>query len=274
MRLRAFAALAFLTFAHGLSPALPAQEKGPEETVRAFIEHIEKGNYPAASALVAGSRISGEQGYGFTSGGGQHYTIKAARVYGDDTEAVVVIDLETEMQGQSKTITDTLRLRKTDGVWKIYPTQIFDIVPTPSLFAGMMLPNSVFAQAKEAAKKTACLSNVKQLAIATLMYAADNDDRLPDANKWRASIMPYAKNADIFRCPDDKTGALSSYRMNPLVTRVSQTSMKDPAGTVMIFEGDANGFAPRHASRGNVGFADGHAKAISSAEYPKLRKNR
>lgn len=272
MRLRAIAALTAMTLACGLTPARPNQEAGPEATVRSFIEHIEKGNMPAAAVLVEGSRK--EQSYMFQGADGPHYVVKAVRVYGEGDEAIVVVDLEGTIGGQSKAMTDTFRLRKSDGVWKIQPQTIMEVVPAPSLLAGMMAPNSVFSQAKEAAKRTACLSNVKQLALATIMYAADHDDRFPDANNWRKSISPYTKSADIFRCPEDKSSAPTSYRMNALLSRVSEMAIDDPAGTVLIFEGDGDGFIPRHAARGNVAFADGHAKGVDAAQYPKLRKKR
>ena len=48
-----------------------------------------------------------------------------------------------------------------------------------AILAAILFP--VFAQAKVAAKKTADLSNTKQLALGTVMYSADSDDVFPSA---------------------------------------------------------------------------------------------
>ena len=71
----------------------------------------------------------------------------------------------------------------------------------------------VFAQAKEAAKRTACLSNTKQANLGFLLYVGDSDDVTPGV--WRAPsagpypyvdfyklLMPYVKNYNVFYCPD------------------------------------------------------------------------
>ncbi|MFI5387406.1 MAG: hypothetical protein ACHQ50_14955, partial [Fimbriimonadales bacterium] len=78
----------------------------------------------------------------------------------------------------------------------------------------------VFAQAKEAAKKTACLSNAKQMGTAVAMYLQDNDDIYSPAyyyrnplsagnldatgiEQWSGFMQPYVKNWGIFVCPSD-----------------------------------------------------------------------
>ena len=43
------------------------------------------------------------------------------------------------------------------------------------------------------------LSNVKQQVIGAIMYAADNDDRLPPAESWVDSTFPYVKNDLVYR---------------------------------------------------------------------------
>jgi hypothetical protein len=46
-----------------------------------------------------------------------------------------------------------------------------------SILAAILFP--VFAQAREKARQTACLSNIKQMGMASLMYAQDYDNKLP-----------------------------------------------------------------------------------------------
>jgi prepilin-type N-terminal cleavage/methylation domain-containing protein len=60
--------------------------------------------------------------------------------------------------------------------------ELLVVIAIIAILAAILFP--VFAQAKAAAKKTACLSNVKQLALATYMYANDFDDMDPIAYWW------------------------------------------------------------------------------------------
>ena len=57
--------------------------------------------------------------------------------------------------------------------------ELLVVIAIIAILAAILFP--VFAQAKESAKKTKNLSNVKQVATATLIYTADNDDNLPRA---------------------------------------------------------------------------------------------
>src|SRR5256885_5331095 len=86
--------------------------------------------------------------------------------------------------------------------------ELLVVIAIIAILAAILFP--VFAQAREAARKTTCLSNLKQLGIGMQMYASDNDDQavpwnlrlnnknLYDQNKvslcWDRLIMPYVKN--------------------------------------------------------------------------------
>ena len=108
--------------------------------------------------------------------------------------------------------------------------ELLVVIAIIAILAAILFP--VFAQAKESAKKTACLSNNKQMGLALYMYLGDNDDNLPMANypnnpgnvpsafsyrasrtdyialNWADLIQPYTKNYNIFKCPDDSSGPL------------------------------------------------------------------
>ena len=57
--------------------------------------------------------------------------------------------------------------------------ELLVVIAIIAILAAILFP--VFAQAKVAAKSSADLSNVKQLALGTVMYSADNDDLFPSA---------------------------------------------------------------------------------------------
>lgn len=85
--------------------------------------------------------------------------------------------------------------------------ELLVVIAIIAILAAILFP--VFAQAKEAAKKTACLSNSKQLGLAVVMYAGDYDDimcpRVLRDNQvtlsWRSLTSPYVKNKNLLQCP-------------------------------------------------------------------------
>jgi len=98
--------------------------------------------------------------------------------------------------------------------------ELLVVIAIIAILAAILFP--VFAQAKEAAKKTACLSNSKQISLGLQMYMNDNDDAYPGALPWIYSefnqhpssgagsrmpidmqIYPYTKNDNIWTCASD-----------------------------------------------------------------------
>jgi prepilin-type N-terminal cleavage/methylation domain-containing protein/prepilin-type processing-associated H-X9-DG protein len=76
-----------------------------------------------------------------------------------------------------------------------------------AILAAILFP--VFAQAKKSAKKTANISNLRQLALGIQMYALDNEgypmmsspSSFNPRTRWPDYIFPYVKSEDIFRGP-------------------------------------------------------------------------
>jgi len=81
-----------------------------------------------------------------------------------------------------------------------------------AILAAILFP--VFARAREKARQTSCLSNLKQLGLALHMYAQDYDEIFPraagysapvdiinNAGEWFISCAPYIKNNQVFNCP-------------------------------------------------------------------------
>jgi prepilin-type N-terminal cleavage/methylation domain-containing protein/prepilin-type processing-associated H-X9-DG protein len=93
--------------------------------------------------------------------------------------------------------------------------ELLVVIAIIAILAAILFP--VFAQAKEAAKKTACLSNSKEIGTSLLMYLNDYDDMTPTVWGTPAGfpppqdqtivdvyqlLQPYIKNLDVFFCPD------------------------------------------------------------------------
>lgn len=76
--------------------------------------------------------------------------------------------------------------------------ELLVVIAIVAILAAILFP--VFAQAKEAAKKTTCQSNLKGLGMAFILYEADNDDAYPSGGdsialwsgrRFRWPLMPY-----------------------------------------------------------------------------------
>src|SRR5215813_8688157 len=95
--------------------------------------------------------------------------------------------------------------------------ELLVVIAIIAILAAILFP--VFAQAKDQAKKTASLSNVKQSGLGVFMYNNDWDDVAPTiSNDWTDYVFPYTKNADIFLSPDRNdvdSGCLSAIASNP-----------------------------------------------------------
>ena len=95
--------------------------------------------------------------------------------------------------------------------------ELLVVIAIIAILAAILFP--VFAKAREKARQTSCLSNVKELSLAVLMYAQDYDERFPvhlvtsdwwTAHNcdfcWQDSIQPYVKNTQIEDCPSSNLG--------------------------------------------------------------------
>lgn len=88
--------------------------------------------------------------------------------------------------------------------------ELLVVIAIIAILAAILFP--VFAQAKEAAKKSACLSNSKQIGMGLMIYLNDYDDTTPSVYETidqRTAVadvfqllQPYVKNIDVFYCPD------------------------------------------------------------------------
>ena len=89
--------------------------------------------------------------------------------------------------------------------------ELLVVIAIIAILAAILFP--VFAQAKTAAKKAVSLSNSKQVDLANLMYATDNDDDYTWAQPggwewpqtWLVNVQPYIKTFQIFLSPMDAT---------------------------------------------------------------------
>jgi len=88
--------------------------------------------------------------------------------------------------------------------------ELLVVIAIIAILAAILFP--VFAQARDAARRSSCASNLKQVHLAVIQYAQDYDECMPFAVDTHLcdpttgsmpALQPYIKNTQIFRCPSD-----------------------------------------------------------------------
>lgn len=100
--------------------------------------------------------------------------------------------------------------------------ELLVVIAIIAILAAILFP--VFARAREKARQTSCLSNVKQITLGMTMYNSDYDGKYPGfymayTSDWGTryfgyydTLEPYTKNQQIFVCPSHDYTRGASYR--------------------------------------------------------------
>src|SRR5436190_13025615 len=125
-------------------------------------------------------------------------------------------------------------MRKRNGFTLI---ELLVVIAVMAILVAILFP--VFAQAREKARQASCLSNLKQIGAAMLIYTEDYDTRYPGGGEFRwelwapgpqgswdklptaccgdvarrnvaVLLQPYLRNTHVFLCPSDPKGELHS----------------------------------------------------------------
>lgn len=174
-----------------------------------------------------------------------------------------------------------------------------------AVLAAIIFP--IFASVREKGRRTACLSNERQLGIAMQQYVADENGVFPNelvfpGDKWVTGSYPYVKDIALYRCsdgnadtygcsPSPQTGFPLGYGLNtnlghfqdsarPLrPVGYSLSALTAPAKTVLFFEVEGSAIVDTRLEHhddstvgngGDTGSAqsDGHGGDLTDPTYP------
>jgi prepilin-type N-terminal cleavage/methylation domain-containing protein/prepilin-type processing-associated H-X9-DG protein len=160
-----------------------------------------------------------------------------------------------------------LRLQQRSGGFTLI--ELLVVIAIIAILSAILFP--VFAQAREKARTTSCLSNTKQIGLAGLMYAQDFDETLPP---WRVNnrlywvggraissgpldktlglLWPYVKSGDLQKCPSYVGGQNlggTGYGINLSLSQLALSELDRPTET--LFFADAG--IPNFPVVGQVG---------------------
>jgi len=150
--------------------------------------------------------------------------------------------------------------------------ELLVVIAIIAILAAILFP--VFAQARDKARQTACLSNMKQIGTGLMMYTQDYDEALPGCDNaqegfnlplgfmdpgsprnWAREVQPYVKNLGVFMCPSatprsdlpdgptsgyrettDPKGGNTNYLLNGVTANRPLAEIPAPANTVYLSE--------------------------------------
>lgn len=181
--------------------------------------------------------------------------------------------------------------------------ELLVVIAIIAILAAILFP--VFAKAREKARQSSCLSNVKQVTLGMLQYAQDYDERTvlaamywqtPNYYTWMYLIQPYIKNSQVLTCPSASatgwngslnTTQITGYGLFRLLSGAALGTIQQPASCMLLADAGklSNGNTyylcdwnvdqsdngvppdPLHNNGANFGFCDGHAKWLPRTTY-------
>ena len=110
--------------------------------------------------------------------------------------------------------------------------ELLVVIAIIAILAAILFP--AFAKAREAARRSSCSSNLKQIGISLMQYTQEYDEKLPASRQqnpstfmdipgtaWAQVIQPYLKSTQLFQCPSNSSSDAATNPMNLCTQRIS-----------------------------------------------------
>ena len=174
--------------------------------------------------------------------------------------------------------------------------ELLVVIAIIAILAAILFP--VFARARENARRTSCLSNVKQFSLGLLQYTQDYDEQYPrafydhpaagedppggvwvrpasgaDRWHWQQVIYPYTKSTQIYVCPSQSLftslPANGHYGINSLVSPYAAITATNPNNGISLSAVQAPASLYLLMDAGRYGIAVGAVRlaSLTAATY-------
>ncbi len=145
--------------------------------------------------------------------------------------------------------------------------ELLVVIAIIAILAAILFP--VFARAREKARQTTCLSNIKEIGLALKMYVGDYDEVFPELYHSSESprtgliqwLIPYMKSQQIWDCPSASHNSsltnylgMRSYAWNRVLNFRKLAVVKRSAEIVMFAEATMDSWGPGRLYRPTDGY--------------------